>query len=70
MMTMKNAFDALYKVAEELAETAKQKMPRLRDGETTDREYLSDGVYYRETSINGEKYRAGYDFRRKTAFFI
>ena len=55
----------LLAVATELAEQAKAEMPELRDGERVLREWYKNGVYYRETTLDGETYQSQYDFRQK-----
>lgn len=57
--------EVLRAVASELATEAKGKLPELRDGEKIQREWLKNGVYYRETSLQGETYQAAYDFRQR-----
>ena len=54
----------LFAVANGLAQTAKDSLPELRDGERIKREWFSDGVYYRETVFDGEIFTSQYDFRR------
>lgn len=56
---------ALYAVAEELAQEAKDSLPEMRDGERVLREWYTEGVYYRETEFNGEKFTNHYDFRQR-----
>lgn len=56
---------ALYAVAEELAQEAKGSLPEMRDGERVLREWYTDGVYYRETEFDGEKFTSYYDFRQR-----
>lgn len=56
---------ALFAVAKELAQTAKDSLPELRDGEHVLREWYTDGVYYRETQFDGEKLTCQYDFRQR-----
>lgn len=60
---MTPASAALYAVAKELAQTAKDSLPELRDGERVLREWYTDGVYYRETAFNGETFISQYNFR-------
>lgn len=55
----------LLAVATELAKTAKDSMPKIREGESVRREWLEDGIYKRETTLNGEIYLAQYDFRQR-----
>lgn len=62
---MTPASAVLYAVAKELAQTAKDSLPELRDGERVLREWYTDGVYYRETAFNGEKFISQYDFRQR-----
>lgn len=52
-------------VAKELASQAKAEMPELRSDERVLREWYSDGIYYRETALNGEIFRSSYDFRQR-----
>ena len=55
----------LFAVANGLAQTAKDSLPELRDGERITREWFSDGVYYRETVFDGEIFTSQYDFRQR-----
>lgn len=55
----------LLAVATELAEQAKAEMPELRDGERVRREWYKNGIYYRETTLDGETYQSQYDFRQR-----
>lgn len=64
---MKNALTALFTVAKELAELAKSSMPELREDELIKREWLTDGIYYRETVFNGKTYQATFDFRQRVS---
>ena len=66
---MRNALRVLLTIAEELATLAKSGMPKLRKGETVNREWLKDGLYYRETIFNGKTYRAVFDFKRRMNYF-
>ena len=54
-------------VAKELAAQAKGSLPELQDGEQVQREWYKDGVYYRETLLDGEIFLSQYDFRKRTA---
>ena len=56
----------LIAVATELAKLAKNSLPALRKGETIQREWLKDAVYYRETSFKGQKFVAAFNFRNRT----
>lgn len=60
----------LYAVAKELAQRAKDSLPNLREGETIKREWLHDGVYYRETDLNGQTFMGQYDFRSGEICFL
>ena len=62
---MKLAVTVLLQVAKELAEKARNSVPHLRDGEKITREWLSGGVYHRETVFNGATSLARYDFRER-----
>lgn len=55
----------LLAVANELATSAKSSMPELNDGEEVRREWLEDGIFYRETTLNGDVFRYLYDFRQR-----
>lgn len=55
----------LLAVANELAATAKSSLPELNDGEEIQREWLEDGVFYRETALDGNTFRYLYDFRQR-----
>ena len=62
---MTAASAVLFAVATELAKEAQDALPKLRDGEGVRREWLEDGIYYRETSYNGENFISQYDFRQR-----
>ncbi len=55
----------LLAVAEELAEQAKNSLPEIQKGERIRREWLENGVYSRETVLNGEICLCQYDFRQR-----
>lgn len=55
----------LFAVASELAEEAKDSLPKLRNGEIIQREWLEDCIFCRETSCNGEKFISQFDFRQR-----
>lgn len=55
----------LLAVANELATSAKSSLPELNDGEEVRREWLEDGIFYRETTLNGNIFRYLYDFRQR-----
>ncbi len=55
----------LLAIAIELAEAAKDSMPKIREGERVRREWFRNGVYNRETMLNGDVYLAQYDFRQR-----
>ena len=55
----------LLAVAAELAKSAKDSLPKLQDGERIQREWLADGIYYRETQFNGEVFRSQDDFKQR-----
>lgn len=59
----------LHAVAKELAQKAKASLPRLRENEKVQREWLDGGVYYRETNLNGNTYLGQYNFKRKSCDF-
>ncbi len=62
---MNAAAAVLLAVAEELAQTAKDSLPELRDGEQIQKEWYAGGVYYRETVFDGKVYLSQYDFKTK-----
>lgn len=62
---MSSASAILLAVATELAEQAKAAMPKLQAGEKLLREWYKAGVFYRETSLDGEIYRSQYSFRQR-----
>lgn len=62
---MTAAPEVLLAIAAELAKSAKESLPKLRDGERIQREWLADGIYYRETLFNGEVFRSQYDFKQR-----
>ncbi len=55
----------LLAVATELAKTAKDSMPKICEGERIRREWLENGVYNRETTLDNDIYLAQYDFRQR-----
>lgn len=55
----------LFAVAEELADEAKAAMPKLRNNERVQREWLDNGIFYRETSCQGERFIYQFDFRQR-----
>ena len=55
----------LFTIATEIAKQAKDSMPELRDGEIIQREWYDDGIYYRETTLNGKLFQSQYDFRKR-----
>lgn len=63
---MKGVTAVLFAVAKELAAQAKASFPELREGERIQREWYDNGVYSRETVLNGESFLSQYDFRQRT----
>ncbi len=57
--------ETLYAIAKELAKQAIDSLPELRDGERVQREWFTDGVYYRETVFDGNTFTSQYDFRTR-----
>lgn len=53
----------LLAVAAELANMAN--LPGLNDGEEIRREWYADGMYYRETALDGVIFTYQYDFRQR-----
>lgn len=64
---MKATFSVLAAVASELTNTAKSKLPKIKEGEKVIHEWVEGGKYCRETEFNGETILAQYDFKRKIA---
>jgi hypothetical protein len=62
---MNTAATILLTVAKELAEQAKNGLPKMREGEEVQREWYEPGKYYRETTLNGERHICLFDFRQK-----
>lgn len=62
---MTAAAAVLFAVAKELADEAKAAMPKLRDNESVQREWLENGIFYRETSCCGEKFIYRFDFKQR-----
>ena len=65
---MNNAIRVLISVAEELAELARSSVPKMRQGEYIQREWLEDGIYYRQSVFNDEIILTRFDFRKRKAF--
>ncbi len=55
----------LFAVATELAEQAKNSLPKIQEGEQIRREWLENGIYSRETVLNGETFLSQYNFRQR-----
>lgn len=62
---MNPASEVLLSIATELANTAKASLPKLNDGEIVRREWYENGMYCRETTLNGEIVCCQYDFRQR-----
>ena len=62
---MNPASEVLLSIATELANMAKASLPKLNDGEIVQREWYENGVYYRESMLNGDFVRCQYDFRQR-----
>lgn len=62
---MKTASTVLFTVAAELAKLAKEEMPKLQKGEAVIREGLENGVYFRDSIIDGKLFRNQYDFKQR-----
>lgn len=62
---MTAASSVLFAVATELAKEAKDAMPKLKDNESIIREWLEDGIFYRETNCDGKKFLNQFDFRQR-----
>ena len=62
---MSAASSVLLAVANELASSAKSNLPELNDGEKVQREWYENGVFYRETALDGNTFRYLYDFRQR-----
>lgn len=57
--------EVLLSIATELASMAKSSLPKLNDGEKIRREWYENGVYCRETTLNGAVFCCQYDFRQR-----
>ena len=66
---MKNYLAVLFAVAEELAETAENNMPKLKKGETIINERFEKGVYCRETIYENKKFVAEFNFATRQMNF-
>lgn len=62
---MKTAPAVLLAIANELAKQAKAEMPKMNEGETLLREWYKDGIYCRETTLDGQVFHNQYDFRQR-----
>ena len=67
---MNTTASVLLAVITELADTAKNSMPKLRNGEKILQEWFKDDVYYRMTSFDGDTFCATYNFRTRTVDFV
>lgn len=57
----------LLAIAKELAQQAKDSLPELQDGEQVQHERYEDGVYFRETVLDGQVFLSQYDFRQRAS---
>lgn len=57
---------SLLAIVNELAEQAKNSLPNIREGEQIRREWYKNGVYSRETLLDGEVFLSQYDFRSRS----
>ncbi len=62
---MTEATAVLLAVAAELTEQAQSSLPKIQEGEKIRREWLENGVYFRETTLNSETFLSQYDFRQR-----
>lgn len=62
---MTAASAVLFAVATELANEAKSALPKLRNNEIVRREWLENGIFYRETSYQGKRFISQFDFRQR-----
>ena len=62
---MTNVGKTLLVVAKELAESATNSLPELREGELIKKEWLKDNIYCRETIHKNKVYHAKFDFHRR-----
>lgn len=60
----------LLAVATELAKLAKSSLPEMRNGETIQREWFENGIYYRETIFDGKVFQNQYDFRKRKSLHV
>lgn len=59
-----------YAIAKELAQKAKDSMPELRESEKIEKEWYENGVYYRQTVLDGKTYLCQYDFKHNKISFL
>lgn len=59
---MSAPMEVLRAIAEEIAKTARASMP-IQDGEIVLREWLENGVYHRESKLDGVIIKCEYDFK-------
>ena len=62
---MSTASAVLIAIAKELARQAKDNLPKLQEGEEVQREWFEDGIYYRESLIDGSSYISQFDFKNR-----
>ena len=62
---MNPASAVLIAIATELSELAKSSLPKLRKGEVICCEWYEDGTFFRETALDGQVFRAQFDFRQR-----
>ena len=66
---MKPFIAILLSIAQELEDLAKNSVPKIREGEIVKREWLEDGVYYRETIFDSKLYQAQFDFKKRKILY-
>ena len=59
------ASSVLLAIAIELSELANNSLPKLRNGETVQREWFKETTLYRETSLNGQKFITQFNFLQR-----
>lgn len=60
---MSTVSTVLIAIAKELARQAQDNLPQLQEGEEFQREWFENGIYYRESSLDGISYISQFDFK-------
>ncbi len=62
---MRSVLEVIVAIASELTVSAKSHFPELRSGETILHEGLENGIFFRETQLDGVQYRFEFDFTQR-----